>query len=108
MSTRPRRKVPKTVPVQIFVVLFATIAILIVGGLLWSGHDAKPLMDFILVLIPPTVGTILVGRKQEAIHSDTESIKQSVNGNLDAKLAELRAAIEALSTERKEKTDELG
>jgi len=110
MSTAPRRKVPYTVPVQIVIVLFVTIAVMIVGGLVWSGHDAKPLIDFVLLIIPPTVGTILLGRKQEKIHDDTASIKQSVNGNLDAKLAELRAAIEALGnkTEGTENDSQLG
>lgn len=88
-------KIPTAV--SLGVLAFAALCVSLVFALVYTGHDSTVFMSSILTIIPVTVGVIVVSSKVEKVNDTTAGIKERVNGQLDARFAEVMRQIDDLA-----------
>lgn len=87
-------------PVALAVIAFAALVVACVVGLVFVGRDIAAIVYFLTAFVPATVGLVVVASKQEKVldqarsnADDLQQVKRAVNGQLDAKFADVHAAI---------------
>jgi len=90
-------------PIALGVIGFACLCVGIVGTLVYSGKDAGQFLTFVVMLIPSTIGLVIVSKQTQSVSDKTDaqtdkidSIHDNVNGKLDAKFRALGDKISAV------------
>lgn len=77
-----------TTPVILAVIGFAAICVGCVTALVAFGRDPATLVGFIAILIPQTIGFVVLSHRVESVRGDTENIRHAVNGKLSKQLSD--------------------